>query len=180
MRYRPVLIYFETKRGDDWIDLDPLDDCDDHAQKYGAAIEIVKQVFQDNFVELYKFRQEHNDMYPTVAEMAGKVIIYYPKPDFSPDHPNATCQGRPPFKPTLIGYDGDVCIRREDVENQIQRGVQVFRVDQYQADWTFDYGVPPNPLIVDWTAMPPWSVGDSVGDEWDCDNGDVWKGQIVH
>src|SRR5262249_55111118 len=48
------------------------------------------------------------------------------------------------------------------------------------ADWTFEYGVPPNPLVVDGSAQPPWTVLDSVGDDWDCDNGDVWRGQVVH
>ena len=182
MSYRPVLIYFETKRNDDWIDLDPLDDCDDRAQKFGHAFRVVNQVFPGNVVQLNEFVDEHNGEYPTVPEMAGKVIIYYPQPEFSPGNPDAACQGRPPFTGTLFGRLHDECTRREEVDSEIQErnSGQVFRVDQYQADWTFEYGVPPNPLVVNGSAQPPWTVLDSVGDDWDCDNGDVWRGQVVH
>src|SRR5262249_28809926 len=62
----------------------------------------------------------------------------------------------------------------------------IFKLDQYQSDWTFEFGVPPNPIWVESTATPPWTVLDVEGDEWGpCeadrpDPPDVWKGQIVH
>jgi hypothetical protein len=176
MHYRPVLLYLEPKSGDDWPTLDP-NECADHVQKFELAMQVVAQVFGENVIELYKFVDEHNGRYPTALEMAGKVIVYFPAPDFSSDNPNAVCRGNAPLKPTVLGYDGDECTSREVIERQ---PAQVFRVDQYQADWTFEYGVPPNPLVVDGSAQPPWTVSDSVGDDWDCDNGDVWRGQVVH
>jgi hypothetical protein len=175
MHYRPVFLYLEPKSGDDWPTLDP-NECADHVQKFELAMQAVKQVFGENVIELYKFVDGQSG-YPTVPEVAGKAIIYFPAPDFSSDSPAAVCRGNAPLKPTLLGFVGDDCTSREVIQRQ---RAQVFRVDQYQADWTFEYGVPPSPLVVDWTAQPPWTVLDSEGDDWDCDNGDVWRGQVVH
>jgi hypothetical protein len=44
----------------------------------------------------------------------------------------------------------------------------VFRLDQYQADWTFNYAVPPNPLVVDLRSESPRRVSDAEGDNWFC------------
>jgi hypothetical protein len=176
MSYRPILIFLELKHGDDWIDLDPLDECDDRAQKFGLAFRAIEQVFPEKVVQLYEFVDEHNGEYPTVQEMVGKVILYYPTPEFTPDNPDAACQGRPPFKGTLGGKHFDECTSREGIHSEQS---QVFRVDQYQADWTFEYGVPPNPLIVDSTAQPPYPAPPAEGDRWDCDNGDVSHGEII-
>ena len=45
-------------------------------------------------------------------------------------------------------------------------GTRIPRLDQYQADWTFDYGVPPNPIVVDADA-PEWTrVDDAEGGRW--------------
>ena len=193
MRYRPILIYFDIKDGDSWADLDPLNKCNDYTQKYRLAIQTVEQVFPGNVVQLYEFVDEHNGRYPTVPEMAGKAIIYFPKREFLQDNPNAVCGANPPFKGTLRSTWYDSCTSKEAVENSIETGAlhdddalgcgpegcRVLRVDQYQADWTFEYSAPPNPLIVDGSAQPPWNVLDSVGDDWDCNNGDVSRHQIV-
>ena len=47
-------------------------------------------------------------------------------------------------------------------------GARILRLDQYQADWTFEYGVPPNPIVVD-PAAPAFSyVADAQGRPWRC------------
>lgn len=175
LRFRPVFIYFETKDGDDWADLDPLDNCDDHAQKLGLVIAALHTVIGEaNFILLHQFLDQNGGQYPTVPELAGKIVLYYPTPEFS--GPSSLCGGRPPFKGTLHGTDFDNCTSREEITPQPP---QVFRVDQYQSDWTFEYGVPPNPLVVDSTARPPWLVADAIGDEWSCDNSDISHGEVV-
>jgi hypothetical protein len=158
MHYRPVFLYLEPKSGDDWPTLDP-NECVDHVQKFELAMQAVEQVFGGNVIELYKF-VDGQSRYPTVPEVAGKAVIYFPAPDFSSDNPAAVCRGNAPLKPTLLGFDGDDCTSREVIQRQ---RAQVFRVDQYQADWTFEYGVPPNPLVVDWTAQPPWTLKEMIG-----------------
>jgi hypothetical protein len=57
-------------------------------------------------------------------------------------------------------------------------GFRALRLDQYQADWTFEYGVPPNPIVVDPEA-PEWSiVDDAEGMVWRCGS-EVSHGEIV-
>ncbi len=110
----------------------------------------------------------------SVRELAGKVILGMPEQ-----------------------YTGD-CTNKLAVESWFQGNPNItfFRIDQYQGDWTFDIAAPPNPLVVDRAATPPWTVNDSVGDDWLCFTGnagdppceidgvmttcDVWKGQVVH
>jgi hypothetical protein len=45
-------------------------------------------------------------------------------------------------------------------------GTRIPRLDQYQADWTFDYGVPPNPIVVDADAPETTRVDDAEGGRW--------------
>jgi hypothetical protein len=79
----------------------------------------------------------------------------------------------------LQGVAEDHCTDYNVVSNSIAGGRRVPRLDQYQGDWTFDYAVPPNPLVVDSSAPLSWAVSDSVGDDWSCGNGDRSSGQIV-
>ncbi len=94
-------------------------------------------------------------------------------------------------------YSGD-CINKATVEGWFTSdpSINFFRIDQYQGDWTFDIGVPPNPLAVDGAVTQPWTITDSVGDDWFCVTGnigdipcnvlgafttcDFWQGQVVH
>lgn len=128
--------------------------------------------------------------YPTIPEIVGKAVIYFPAAEFP----------KPGFSGigTLRGTSADDCTNRAAVEHSISTGnlgqgpscgsggCRVLRLDQYQADWTFEYGVPPNPLVVDAAASPPWNVTDSIGDSWTCGNDpdlsnqDLSVGQVVH
>jgi hypothetical protein len=166
IKYRPVFVNFDIK---DWGDSGLT-----AGDKYAVGVAAAREVFQGDLIELEKFVAD-NGRVPTVPELAGKVVLYAPNQ-------------------TLRGTHADHCVSREVVERSIRsgkpveeggadcgpNGCRVFRLDQYQADWTFQYGAPPNPLVVDSTARPPWTVADSEGDSWGCDNGDVSHHQVVH
>ena len=66
-------------------------------------------------------------------------------------------------------YTGD-CTNKQTVEDWFvaDRGLNFFRIDQYQGDWTFDIGVPPNPLVVDLSAASQRTSTGSIGDSWFC------------
>jgi hypothetical protein len=184
--YRPVFIYFDIKTGEDsW-------GVGDYRSKLTLGIATVREVFGQDVIILEDYRTQHEGRYPTVPELAGKAVVFFPSPEFPrTDIPNSPSG-------TLVSTNSDKCTYPQVIERSIQTGVpvegaanapggyRVFRLDQYQADWTFDYGVPPNPLVVDSRAQPPWTVTDSKGDEWDCSvplakvQGDVWKGEVVH
>ncbi len=171
LQYRPVFIFFDIK---DW------DEEFDRAFKLQLGIAAVNEAFDGNFIELKRV-VEDSGRFPTVPELAGKAVLYFPNETLRTSH-------------------ADHCTSRESVENAIATGIlfeegplglpspqepcgsegcRVLRIDQYQADWTFDYGVPPNPIVVDGTAQPPSVVRDARGDEWECRNGDVSHGEAV-
>jgi hypothetical protein len=168
--FRPILFVFDVK---DWGDTDP-----NTARAVGIAdLEIVFGAA--NVVVLNG--EELDRHVPTVPELAGKAVLL--------------ASNRLPR-----GFE-DECTSREAVNQAITAGTgleggcpgipavrpagcRILGIDQYQADWTFEYGVPPNPIIVDATARPPWTVTDVVALppilQWRCDNGDSWSGQVVH
>jgi hypothetical protein len=170
LRYRPVLIGFDPKtheQQEDWPNLGWT------AQEISAKAEaVLEEVFgRENIMNgenLNDFLQQYS-RYPTMPELAGKAVMNIPNDTHADE-----CTYREAVEKSIksgIGlYEGESC----------KGGCRIFRIDQYQADWTFEYGIPPNPLVVDAAADPPWAVLDSVGEDWGCDNGDVWKGQVVH
>jgi hypothetical protein len=191
LRYRPVLIYFEVK--EDWGD-----HTLDYQSKLSLGIRALSQSFQGNFLVLEEYLSNHNGQYPTVTETRGKAILYFPSPEFPRDnHPNDP-------RGTLRGTSADLCTSPRAIDNAIgtgeicgSAGCRVPRLDQYQGDWTFEYGVPPNPLVVDSAAPSAWTVTDSRGDDWSCPTElpgespnctlfgilatcDLSRGQIVH
>jgi hypothetical protein len=192
LKYRPVFIYFDIKTEGGWFGLPGGWGVGDYHSKLALGIATVREVFQGNVIILEEYIRQYGE-YPTLPEIVGKAVIFFPSPEFHrADIPNSP-------DGTLVSTSADKCTSSQAVEHSIQTGdplegerkagpggYRVFRLDQYQADWTFEYGVPPNPLVVDLTAQPPWTVTDSVGDEWDCRipllgiQGDVWKGEIVH
>jgi hypothetical protein len=168
LQYRPVLIYFDIKDWDEQFSYD---------FKLRLGIEAARDVFGSDFIELKNLVDQSGGHYPNIHDLSGKAVLYL--------HP-----GQP--SETLRGSWQDHCTRREYIETAISTGnlpdgvdscgpagCRVLRLDQYQADWTFDYGVPPNPIIVDDTARTPTVVQDAYGDRWDCDNGDFSHGEIV-
>jgi hypothetical protein len=166
--YRPVVIFFDWKVND-WGDPCPFNDCDGFGK---AACEAV--FGEGNVLSMGEAINK------SVPELAGKMIFA------------SSTFGGPSSR-----YTGD-CTNQAEVEGWFRNdsNLNFFRIDQYQGDWTFDIGAPPNPLVVDTDATPPWRVTDSVGDDWFCPTGDsrgepcnffgtfttcdFWKGQVVH
>jgi hypothetical protein len=169
LSYRPVFIYFEVK--EDWGDATL-----DYSSKLAVGVQAVNQVFDGNFIVLEQYLRDHSGHYPTVAETPGKAILYFPSPEFPRNNRPNDPRG------TLPGTSADRCASAQGVDSAITRGMPfdptaancgsrgclVPRLDQYQADWTFEYGVPPNPLVVDLQAASNWTVTDSQGDDWSC------------
>jgi hypothetical protein len=140
-----------------------------------------------NVIDLYDYIQTNG--WPRVQDLVGKIVIYLPWPEFSN---TSYAQTHWSTNGTLHGSSTDTCADYNDVTNSIATGAplpgknsepvpggnKALRLAQYQADWTFDYGVPPNPIVLDSTALPPWTVTNSIGHNWTCSN-DTWKGQVV-
>jgi len=171
--YRPTIIYFEKKP--DW------GLCGSEAACYLPVLdnELMVSLGREHIFGPYDLKvfQEARGRLPTVTELAGKVLpisLECPCGNalvFS-DAPNALFR-------VATGGGIDECTTASALQSAIDGGANVVRSEQYQGDWTFDYGLPPNPLVVDAAATPPWRVTDSKGDHWCCENGDVWKGQVV-
>jgi hypothetical protein len=165
VRYRPVLLHFDAHaRGDsdnfgDWpTDLD-------HQAVLELGIAELREVFGPaNVVVLSDFAAAHGGRQATVPELAGKAVLFL--------------LGTAPLRST----HEDHCVTWQGVEASIQTGApagdsndprcaggcRVFRLDQYQAGWTFEYGVPPNPIVVDAAAPQQQQVNDGDGDDWTC------------
>jgi hypothetical protein len=149
LHYRPVFIYFEKK---DW------------GARVFNELEVLeselRQVFSEehifSHVNLREFEARYN-RHPTVPELAGKVI-----PVLLGAHPASAFffnDGRGPDSINFNASSEDHCTNWGEIQRLIQAGNSVFRLDQYQADWTFEYGVSPNPLIVDSTASLEQTLG---------------------
>jgi hypothetical protein len=145
LRYRPVFIYFDIKWQGEGTD--PWGDGT-YRDKLNAAIATVNNVFEHNCIVLEDILRNHQP-WPTAIELAGKAIIYFPLPEFHPGY----FQGSP--LGTLTGADLDQFRTGEEIEQAIANGSRVLRLDLYQPAWTFEYGVPPNPLVVDAGTQPP-------------------------
>jgi hypothetical protein len=161
--YRPILLYYEVES---WSD------DSDYWSTFGAARAVTEQVFGAENVLL--LHHVDGPPYPSVRELAGKLVIYYPLPEYGAGGQHAENRSG-----SLVSRTLKKCASLEDAMILVKAGCVVVRADQYQADWTFDYGVPPNPLVVNSAVKPPWRVRDARGEEWSCDNGDVWNGQWI-
>ena len=173
IRYRPILVYFDIK---DWTasyDGGLGYNGIEAAAQWGVTV--ARDIFgAANVIDLAQYVSERGfPVLPNTEMPPGTVIIYYPLPEYAT---------KPPGGGSLAGITMGGCLGTAEVESAIANGSRVILLDLYQADWTFDYGVPPNPLVVDWAASTRSVVTDSVGDEWDCGLGrvaDKWKFQEV-
>jgi hypothetical protein len=132
LKYQPIFIFFDIKPWDDQFSGD---------FKLSLGIEAARAVFGAGFIQLRELVDQDNGCYPTVPEWVGKAVLFFPND-------------------TLRSSHADHCVSREGIETAIQTGTlfeegallpqescgpagcRVLRIDQYQADWTFDYGVP--------------------------------------
>jgi hypothetical protein len=171
IQYRPVLVYFDIKDWTESYNGEVGFNGIDAAAQWG--ISVAGDVFgPDNVIVLSEYvSQKGYPLFPNLADIKpGTIIIYYPSPEYDTKDPGGA---------TLRGVTLGGCTSAQDIEQAIQNGSRVMLLDLYQSDWTFEYGVPPNPLVVDAVdALPSWTVTDSVGDSWDCGPGrasDKWK-----
>lgn len=182
LQYRPVFVYLEVKR---WRRRRrrPRHEPDDRRfgfrEKWEAGLDVFRRACSDRLVLLDRWIVEHG-RWPYPLELAGKVVLYEP-------NLRAADSG-------LIGLRGthaSRCVTPERVETAIETGLalersgsfckggaRALRLDQYQADWTFAYGVPPNPLVVDPKAATSTVVDDAQGKRWRC-GGEVSHGEHV-
>jgi hypothetical protein len=149
LKYRPLFLNLDAK--DDWEE-SPFREDEEELRKQKTreiAEKDVSYTFLDRIFDL-----PQQGPLPSIPELAGKVIIRWGK-----------------FH-VLSTWDNG-CVSRSDVENSIRTGKKLqrtdeepthctilghivgcrwFRLEQYRHDWTFGYGVPPNPIIVDFRA----------------------------
>src|SRR5262249_23616804 len=129
--------------------------------KYNIAIsETIATCGASNVVILSDYLTSNGWLYPTAPSLARKIVIYFPRGEFatnSPDKPPGTLWSSHTdecttytkvVQSTLNGQPAD-----DNGHNNSPNPNQVMRLDQYQNNWTFDYGVPPNPLVVDSSAQ---------------------------
>jgi hypothetical protein len=182
LAFRPVFVCFDVKRWKrPWPQFwrPPVDRAFGFEEKWNAGLDALRTVCAGSFELLEDWLRER-DRWPLPAELAGKVVLYEPNKRL-PD-------GRPSG---LRGTHAAHCVTPAQVEAAIETGqplerngsvcaggARALRLDQYQADWTFDYGVPPNPLVVDPEAPAHSTVDDAVGKRWRCP-GETSHGQTV-
>jgi hypothetical protein len=138
LRYRPIFIYFDYHY-DQW-------GVNRNTPAGQAAIRdaVMKAVF-DTFpdaVVLSDWVAEHG--YPTVPELAGKVVVYATGNDIE-----VVPGGLSGWTPSQdLDVESDVVEEAVAAAEAAGRGIAL-RIDRYADEWTFELGVPPNPLHVD-------------------------------
>jgi len=165
--YRPVFIYFEKKKWTQYLffpfpHLERLDDPDfDDPTKFLPVVESeLRSVFPDAIfgpAQLAVYILQHGGRYPTVPELAGKVIpIAINAPGFVGGSDTIFHDGPclPPCRSfNLLANIATDCDGIESIPNLIPRN-NIIRLDNHQANVSFGFGVPPNPLVVDRAAPP--------------------------
>jgi hypothetical protein len=172
LQFRPVFVYLEVKRWKrPWVRLwqAAADQRFGFREKWEVGLDALRRTCSGRLVLLDHWILEHG-RWPYPLELAGKVVLYEPNLR-SPDG-------------SLLGLKGTHaarCVTPELVESAIatglplerngatcEGGARALRLNQYQADWTFAYGVPPNPLVVDPQAPHSTRVDDAQGKRWRC------------
>jgi hypothetical protein len=169
--YRPVFLGLEVKRWKRSV-FRPWRRKEDWEftwqEKWEAGLAVLREVRGERFVILEDWLREHDYQWPHPLDLAGKLVLYEP--------------GKRDGSGRLVGMQGTWAshvVTAGEVERAIETGApfergawpceggaRVLRLDQYQADWTFDYGVPPNPIVVDATAPESTLVDDAEGRRW--------------
>ena len=167
LRYRPLFLHLDPK------DFEELPVALERVLDMG--IQLVKRVFTDRVMLSTDIKRSDGSL-RSVPELAGMVVLPF-IPDSALD-PNAYEDGCTDWQIVEAAIDHGT-----GLEQDCAGGCRLLRLDQYQADWTFEYGVPPNPIMVEPDAPRITVVADSTGDAWGCPGGpsptDVWRGQQV-
>src|SRR5213075_2632183 len=92
--------------------------------------------------------------WPKATDLAGKVIAYAFGPGTQPVNSGLVFWGTPLGMTWNPGVDlFNRCSSFGEVQSVLAHGPYILRLDQYQAEWTFQLSVaPPNPIVVDWAA----------------------------
>ncbi|OGU05524.1 MAG: hypothetical protein A2W29_04785 [Gemmatimonadetes bacterium RBG_16_66_8] len=158
LAYRPLFIFFEKKP---WGE----SDYQDVSAWQPILDDVLGSVFQSQTLmnsEQFRSLVDQIGRYPTMPELAGKIITFG---EFD----------------ELTAAVHDQCTDLATVlKERDDDGKNIFRLDQYMTDWTFQFGVPPNPIMVD-VASPESQVVSGLSN-WDipqCPNGDAPTGNIV-
>lgn len=170
LEYRPVFVCLEVEKWRrswrrPWRR--PADSAFGYDEKLALGLSTFREVCGSDFVLLEDLLVERNLAWPSILDLAGKIVFHEPN-KLSADGRSVGMRG------TWAGR----CTSAAEVERSIADGFRAFRLDQYQADWTFDYGVPPNPIVVDPEAPAETVVDDSEGEQWRC-GAETSHGQVV-
>lgn len=140
LTYRPIVIKFEYK---DW----GLGAYDDPAVAGDSLAAVLVRVFGISALFGPRVRDSaltaNGGLWPTVDEMAGKIIPY----TIFGYGSDIVFDGGPLPEAVIPQYTDSVRVHR-----LIEDGKQIIFLDQYQIDWTFRFAAPPNPIYVSGTA----------------------------
>jgi hypothetical protein len=173
LRYRPVFVYLEVKAWKrswwrPWVR--PMDNGFAHQDKWDCGLDALRESCSDNFVELDDWLREHEGRRPLPGELAGKIVLYEPNKTDASGRLTGMRGMHAGARVTLARVEEAIETGRplERHSTPCPGGARALRLDQYQADWTFEYGVPPNPIVVDPLAPEFTLVGDAEGSPWRC------------
>lgn len=184
--YRPLIIYLDKKNGLGDVEILPaaglpqlFDRCDDPAYDdpktlYCLVAGELTAAFGPALFkrsDLAAFRQQAGRA-PTIPELAGRVIAIscqaatYVDEVFHepPEGPDATTPGL--ASGVIFGDYADesgTCAGPGLPANPVAPP-HVYRMDNFTDEWTWDFAVPPNPLVVDPKAVIRMVVGCSEDD----------------
>lgn len=161
LRYRPVFLFLEKKR---WGDRDDRED-DVRFDDPGTLLELLRQELQlfgekvcgpDWFGQ---YAAEHAGRYPSAPELAGKVVpIAIAEPFRFPGPGFIFNVGTEPGK--VFRLNGGIATGCDGLDEipETAKANHIVRVDNHQADRSFGFGVPPNPLVVEFDARRETTV----------------------
>ena len=168
IKFRPILIYFEKKAWFDWAPLPAgglqrIDNTvyDDPLQFFGLLENELTSVFGGRIFSpgsLDAYVAQHGQ-YPTVPELAGFIIpsviqFFNGQPAFIGGSPLIFHEGPCPAPCKSLNLTvsvNDSCFKPSDFESK-----NIYRINNYQQDWTYEEVVPPNPLVLDYS-KPSWT-----------------------
>jgi hypothetical protein len=167
IKFRPILIFFEKKA---WF-LDNSAYSDPRQFLRLLESELISvfggKIFGPGNLDAYM--AQHHGQYPTAPELAGFIIpsviqffnnegafiggsnlIFHEGPcPASTDDQGCPCRAL-----NLTVSNNDDCFKPGDFETK-----NIYRVNNYQEDWTYEDVVPPNPIVVDFDKPSSIRIG---------------------
>jgi hypothetical protein len=178
-QYRPVFIYLDKKNYDNgwWVQWDGGDKKWDEPANFFPVLEDALQNVLGSGEEslifgpkaLYDWQAVHPNGYPSIRDIAGKVLPIINTPyldDLDPKHSpsngsdlvfhDGLCPGNPSNEINFKETGGEGTTQPSDFQSY-----NIYRTDNYLDAWTYKYVVPPNPIVVDMNAaldMPEYGT----------------------